>query len=1036
MSQDPRIGSGSSPPEAPTEVAPTAPRDPAKDPTLGLGGVTEALEERSLGRAARLQPGDTLAGRFTIVRFVARGGMGEVYEAQDLVLHTRIALKTILPSFAKDPTSLERFHREVLLTRRITHPNVCRIYELYSTQTPSGEPLHFLTMEFLEGETLTERLRRDGPMGTAELLPILRQVSAALDAAHAEGVVHRDFKTSNVMLVARGGDDTRSGERRAVVTDFGIARSLWAEPGAADKVTGVGLLGTPEYMAPEQVTGGEVGPPADIYALGVVLYEALTGKTPFPGATPLECAVRRVNERPTAPRELLPRLDPDWNRAILRCLEQDPARRFSTAGDLVRFLDQPGASRRHRFLAFATAIAVILAIGSAAAAWRLGLFGPRHDEQWLHSEVIPELHRLTDSDQLLAAQLLAMKADAELAGNPSLRRAWRSFATEATIRSEPSGARVSIRDYRGTDPVWHLLGTTPFTIPFPFDFFRARLELEGHRTAELAANPWTFDQPIPLDRQDAHGDDLLRVPGGRFGPGKQDDALRLGDFLIDKYEVTNRRYKAFVDAGGYQRREFWRHPFVRNGHTLTWEQAVALFRDRTGRPGPSSWELSNYLPGQDGYPVGGLSWYEAAAFAAFEGRDLPTVYHWKEAAGFPAAGRIIPASNFAGKGPTPVGQHQGISMWGALDMAGNAREWCFNEGAGDLVGRVIAGGAWDEPTYNFLNDRFVQSPWDRSPTNGLRLVTYLTTEANLERAREPVVRTVRDYSKEKPAGDAEFGVYRRLFDYDPGPLQEVIEARETGTDWVRERITFDAAYPGARVVAYLFLPRRSPPPYQTIVYFPGAAALELKSVDDDLAFPDFILRSGRAVILPIYRGTYERRKESDAKPWAPVKSVAYRDAVIRWTQDLRRTIDYLETREDIDRKRLGYFGFSWGGRLGGLIPAVEPRLRVAVLHVAGLRAEWSLPEADPFNFLARVKIPTLMLNGRYDPTFGIESVQAMFRGLGTPSDLKRQVIYEAGHFVPRDQLIKETIDWYDRHLGPVSAQRPPSGSEANRASPP
>jgi len=369
-------------------------------------------------------------------------------------------------------------------------------------------------------------------------------------------------------------------------------------------------------------------------------------------------------------------------------------------------------------------------------------------------------------------------------------------------------------------------------------------------------------------------------------------------------------------------------------------------------------------------------------------------------------------------------------------MAGNVREWCFNEGAGDLVGRVIAGGGWDEPSYTFLNDRFVQSPWDRSPTNGLRLVTHLTTDPNLERARQPVVRTVRDYSKERPAADAEFDIYGRMYDYDPRPLHEVIEARETGTDWVRERITFDAAYPGARVVAYLFFPRGSPPPYQTIVYFPGSAAVELNSVDDDHRFPDFILRSGRALILPVYRGTYERRREREAKDWPPEKTVAYRDAVIHWAQDLRRSIDYLETREDIDRKRLGYFGFSWGGHLGGLIPAVEPRLRVSVLHVAGLRPERSLPEADPFNFLPRVKLPTLMLNGRYDPTFGVESFETMFRGLGTPLGLKRQIIYEAGHFVPRDQLIRETVDWYDRHLGPVNAPRPASGSEANRSSRP
>jgi dienelactone hydrolase len=178
-------------------------------------------------------------------------------------------------------------------------------------------------------------------------------------------------------------------------------------------------------------------------------------------------------------------------------------------------------------------------------------------------------------------------------------------------------------------------------------------------------------------------------------------------------------------------------------------------------------------------------------------------------------------------------------------------------------------------------------------------------------------------------------------------------------------------------------------------------------------------------MYPIYRGTFERQKELDTS--MAEETVAYRDALIQWTQDLRRSIDYLETREDIDRERLGYFGFSWGGKLGGLIPAVEPRLKVSVLHVSGLPSTRPLPEADPFNFVPRVKIPILMLNGRYDAVFPHESSQVpMFQALGTPSGLKRHIIYEAGHFVPRDQLIKETVDWYDRHLGPVGTPRPPS----------
>src|SRR5262249_49486726 len=208
------------------------------------------------------------------------------------------------------------------------------------------------------------------------------------------------------------------------------------------------------------------------------------------------------------------------------------------------------------------------------------------------------------------------------------------------------------------------------SIRFPRGYFQVRLELEGYRTMELGASTYTFlSRPMQLDRLDASPDDLIHVPRGPPAPTEESNAPALEDFLIDKYEVTNGRYKAFVDAGGYQRREFWRHPFVKDGRTLSWEEAIALFKDRTGRPGPSTWELSTCAPGEDRSPVGGLSWYEAAAFGAFEGRELPTFHHWRRAASAAAAGWMIPASNFGGKGSAPVGQYQGLSSSGALDMA-------------------------------------------------------------------------------------------------------------------------------------------------------------------------------------------------------------------------------------------------------------------------------------------------------------------------------------------------------------------------------
>lgn len=411
--------------------------------------------------------------------------------------------------------------------------------------------------------------------------------------------------------------------------------------------------------------------------------------------------------------------------------------------------------------------------------------------------------------------------------------------------------------------------------------------------------------------------------------------------------------------------------------------------------------------------MSGVSWFEAAAYARFAAKALPTLYHWTRAAGMGHYCDILLLSNFGGRGSAPVGSHLGVSPYGAYDMAGNVKEWCWNEAGGR---HYIMGGGWNEPGYMFT-DADAQSPWDRSPTYGFRCAKYAAPPPPVQVKAIDLVRVTRDYAAEKPASHEVFRLYRSFHSYGRTELEPVVESVEKAELWRHEKVSFAAAYGRERVAAHLFLPKGARPPHQTIVYFPSGEAPALASSDNlRMRYLDVVLRSGRAVMYPVYKGTHERRLPGRTQ--GPSK---YRDLMIQISKDFGRSIDYLETRTDIDRDRLAYYGISWGACVAPLLLAGESRIKTAVLQGGGLELEESPPEVDPFNFVPRVTVPVLMLNGRYDFELPLEASQKpLFRLLGTADKDKRHVLFESGHGgYPMTDLIKEILDWLDGHLGPV-----------------
>jgi serine/threonine protein kinase len=294
----------------------------------GRGGGHDPFDQR-------LPDGTLVAARYRVVRLLGAGAVGEVYEAHDETIGEAVALKTLREG-VDDVVSLERFRREIQLARKVTHRNVCRVFDVGHHVLPDGRPLVFLTMELVRGESLADRIAARGRFGVDEALPLVRQMAAGLEAAHDVGVIHRDFKPGNLMLA------DEPGGTRLLITDFGLART-YALDEVAITVTGE-AVGTPLYMAPEQVVTGKtpITRATDVYALGNVLYEMVTGQLPFKGSSITVMAIKRFREGVPSPRLLVPDLDVRWERAILRCLDREPSGRFQSAAAVIEALTAAG----------------------------------------------------------------------------------------------------------------------------------------------------------------------------------------------------------------------------------------------------------------------------------------------------------------------------------------------------------------------------------------------------------------------------------------------------------------------------------------------------------------------------------------------------------------------------------------------------------------------------------------------------------------------------------------------------------------------
>lgn len=581
------------------------------------------------------QPNNNRLGKYEVIRKLGEGGFGVVYECQDTLLERRVALKVLRGEAAASPEFIERFRREARLAAALRHPAIVNMLDMGED---SGR--FYLVMDLLPGGTLAELLKDGQPLLPQRAIQLLRPVAAALDFAHSRNMLHRDVKPSNIILNELG---------EPVLTDFGLGKIIGQE-GAT--TTGV-AVGTVQYMAPEQVLGEELSPATDIYALGVIAYQMLTGRVPFAGATPFSIQKGHVEQKPPDPRLANPALGEASARVLEKVLDKQPADRYQSGAQLVAALEQASELEGQATLeALYQQASALQAQGDFTAAL----------QKWTSLQnAHPGYRDVAEKMQLAGRKLEIAQRYARLAQDlQGLRIEARAILALDSQYPDPDGALGLLVGARQAPPAVPAAVRPDGSHP------------QAHETAQA-------DPPVELDADNPAGIEWVKIPAGSFISGESRETREMGySFEIAKYPVTNAQYKRFLD-------------------------------DVPGVEVPSGWDenLRTYPPDKANHPVVWVSLYNADAFCRWAGGRLPNMYEWEKAARgkdgrkYPWGskwqdGKFCNTEEAGLETTNPVDAYPlGASPYGVMDMSGNTWEWTSSS-SGYILGKKFAlrGGSW------------------------------------------------------------------------------------------------------------------------------------------------------------------------------------------------------------------------------------------------------------------------------------------------------------------------------------------------------